>query len=133
MNDTHAASATAPDTSLRTAILVAAFSASTAALYVLTGVEPAPLVAVFIGLSPAFCVILWLQKDAARTNVGSVLDLGYFLCLAWPVVLPWYAIKTRGRAGWRLLAGLLGLMFAPHITWVVVAWTADALGLGGGY
>jgi hypothetical protein len=127
MNDTHASLETVADTPLQTAVLTAFFSSSVTALYVLAEVEPAPVVQLFILWSPTLAVILWLQKDAARTKVGNVLDLGYFLCLALPVVLPWYAVKTRGRAGWRLLVGLLGLMFAPHVTGVVVAWAAYAV------
>lgn len=117
------------DMTLRTAILSAVFSSAATALYVLAGTEPAPVVALFIAWSPTFCVILWLQKDAARTNVGSVLDLGYFLCLAWPVVLPWYVLKTRGRSGWRLFLGLLAVMFAPHVTALLVAAAEHAVEL----
>ena len=67
-------------------------------------------------------VILWLQQDARRTGVGSVHDLGYFLLLAWPIVIPWYAFKTRGRSGWRLAIGLFGLIGAAYVTWFSVAY-----------
>ncbi len=128
MNDTHASPETVADTTLRTAVLTAAFSSGVAVLYVLAEAEPAPVVQLFILWSPTLAVILWLQKDAARTKVGNVLDLGYFLLLALPVVLPWYAAKTRGRAGWRLFLGLFALMFAPYITAIFVAWAAHTLG-----
>jgi hypothetical protein len=71
---------------------------------------------------PAFVVILWLQKDARRTGVGAVQDFGYFLWLAWPCVIPWYAFRTRGRTGWKLAAGLFGFILAPYVTWIVVAY-----------
>ena len=67
-------------------------------------------------------MIIWLQKDARRTGVGTVQDWGYFLLLAWPVVIPWYAFKTRGRSGWRLTLGLLGLVGAAYISWLVTAY-----------
>jgi hypothetical protein len=63
---------------------------------------------------------MWLQQDARRTGVGSVQDWGYFLLLAWPVVVPWYAFKTRGRAGWRLTLELFGLILAAYLTGTLV-------------
>jgi len=34
---------------------------------------------------------------------------------------PWYAFKTRGRSGWCLTLGLVGLMAAPYISSLVTA------------
>jgi hypothetical protein len=81
-----------------------------------------PVIALFLSSGPLFAVIIWLQKDARRTGVGTVQDWGYFLLLAWPAVIPWYAFKTRGRSGWRLTAGLFGLIRASYISWFVAAW-----------
>ena len=49
-------------------------------------------------------------------------DWGLFLLLAWPVVIPWYAFKTRGRRGWRLTAGLFGLIGATDIAGMLTAY-----------
>jgi len=103
------------DISLRTAKVTAVFCALAAAVYGAAQAEPSPLVALFLSFGPLLAVILWLQKDARRTGVGSVLDLGYFLLAAWPIVIPWYAFKTRGRAGWRLLLGLFTLISSAYL------------------
>jgi hypothetical protein len=110
------------DITLTVAKVTALFSSLAAALYAATQIEPAPVVALFFSFGPSMAVILWLQKDARRTGVGAVQDWGYFLMLAWPVVIPWYAFKTRGRRGWRLTAGLFGLILASYFTWMVVAY-----------
>ena len=89
------------DITLRVAKLAALFSSLIAAAYAASQIEPAPVVALFLSGGPLVAVIVWLQKDARRTGVGAVQDWGYFLLLAWPVVIPWYAFKTRGRSGWR--------------------------------
>jgi len=112
------------DITLWVAKLTAAFCSLTAAVYAATQGEPSPAVALFLTTGPLVAVILWLQKDARRTGVGTVQDWGYFLWLAWPVVIPWYAFKTRGRSGWRLTAGLFGVIGAAYISWSVVAWLA---------
>jgi hypothetical protein len=110
------------DVSLKVAKLAALFCSVAAGVYAATQSEPSPIVALFLSAAPLFAVILWLQKDAGRTGVGTVHDWGYFLLLAWPVVIPWYAFKTRGRSGWRLAAGLFGLIAAAYITSIVVAY-----------
>jgi hypothetical protein len=113
------------DISLQTAKITAIFCALAAAVYGTAQAEPSPLVALFLSFGPLLAVILWLQEDARRTGVGSVLDLGYFLLAAWPIVIPWYALKTRGRAGWRLTLGLLILIGSAYLGWLVawgIAW-----------
>ena len=108
--------ASSTDVPLRTACLTAAFCSVVTALYVAVALDPAPILGLFVSIAPLTAVCLWLQKDARRTGVGSVLDWGFFLWLFWPVVIPWYAFKTRGLSGWRLAAGLIGLAAAPIVT-----------------
>ena len=118
------------DVTLRVAQLAAVFCSLVAAVYAASQIEPSPVVALFLSGGPLIAVIIWLQKDARRTGIGAVQDWGYFLLLAWPVVIPWYAFKTRGREGWRLAAGLLGLIGAAYITWILVAYVVWYLEVG---
>lgn len=107
---------------LTVATLASVFGSLAAGVYAVAGAEPSPVVALFLSFAPLFAIVLWLQGDAARTGVGAVHDLGYFLLLAWPFVIPWYAFKTRGRSGWRLILGLFGLILAPYATGLVVGY-----------
>lgn len=112
------------DTTLRVAIAAAVFSSMTAAVYTLAEIEPSAPVVTFWTLAPLIAVILWLQKDGQRTGVGAVQDWGMFAWFAWPVVIPWYAFKSRGRTGWRLLLGLIALICSAYVTVFVVTWVA---------
>jgi hypothetical protein len=109
------------DITLRVAKLTAVFCSFAAAMYAATQSEPSPAIAFFLSGGPLLAVVIWLQKDAQRTGVGTVQDWGYFLVLAWPVVIPWYAFKTRGRSGWRLTLNLFGLVAAAYISWFVTS------------
>jgi hypothetical protein len=115
------------DITLRVAKFAALFCSVMTAAYAGLQMAPSALMAVLLTSSPAIVVILWLQKDARRTGVGAVQDLGYFLWLAWPFVIPWYAFRTRGRSGWKMTAGLFGLIMASYVTWFVVAYGLWAL------
>lgn len=112
------------DVALRVAKLAALVCSLAAAIYAGVQTEPSPLGALLLSGGPLLGVILWLQKDARRTGVGAVQDWGYFLWLAWPLVIPWYAFRTRGRAGWKLAVGLFGLVLSSYITWTIVAYTS---------
>lgn len=112
---------------LRIAKVSGLFSALVAALYAMSDAEPSPIVVSFLWLAPGITVIMWLQRDAYRTGVGAVHDLGLFLWLAWPIVIPWYSWKTRGWSGWRLCLGLFALLGSPYLGWFVAACVIYAL------
>jgi hypothetical protein len=89
-----------------------------AVLYGLLGLEPAKGMALLLGYGPGLAVAFWLAADSKRTRLVNAYDAGLFFYLTWPLTIPWYAVRTRGRAGWRLaaqlyalaLAGILGLL-----------------------
>jgi hypothetical protein len=114
------------DMTLLVARLTAVFCSVSAAAYVANHTEPLPAVQLLFSFAPLLAVILWLQKDAQRTGVGAVQDWGYFLLLAWPAVIPWYALKTRGPRGWRLAVGLFALILSAYVagtgTWLIMEW-----------
>src|SRR2546428_2919147 len=88
---------------LTTVYITAAFCSVVAALYTLAEIEPSPVVTLFVAFAPLLAVIMWLQRDARSAHLSLVHDWGLFMWLAWPVLLPWYAFKTRGRRGWVLI------------------------------
>jgi hypothetical protein len=57
----------------------------------------------------------WIRSDARARKIGLVHDLGFFLLIAWPVVIPWYAVKTRGRHAWPMALVLLLVIASPTL------------------
>jgi hypothetical protein len=112
------------DLTLWTAKTTAVACSLAAAVYAAVQVDASPIATLFISFGPLIAVILWLQKDARRTGVVATLDWGVFLWIAWPLVIPWYAWRTRGRPGWHLTLGLFGLILSPSIASLVAAWLA---------
>jgi len=49
----------------------------------------------------------WLQTDSRRRGVLAVYDLGFFLYLAWPAVMTYYLLKTRGAKGLLVILGVV--------------------------
>ena len=100
---------------LTTAYVTAAACSGVAVFYTVYEVEPSPLVVLIVQLAPLLAVIIWLQDDARLTKAVNVYDWGFLLWVAWPLLMPWYVVKTRGRRGWLLAFKLTALMFAPFI------------------
>jgi hypothetical protein len=87
------------DLTLTIAKLVALSCSIAAVPYGALWIQPHPLAGLMLWGAPLLAVVFWLQKDARRTGVGAVLDLGYFVFVAWPIAIPWYAFATLGGKG----------------------------------
>jgi hypothetical protein len=112
----RAAPQAAGDVQMHLAKLTALICAVTGGLYAALGLEPHAFVNLVLSSGPLLAVVLWLEKDVRRTGVAAVHDVGMFLLMGWWIAIPWYSLRTRGgRAGWRLMAVLFGLIAAPYI------------------
>ena len=71
------------------------------------------LAALFTTSVPLF-VVAWAHADARTTGYWPAYHFGLALFAAWPIFLPLYVLRTRGRAGWRLLTPLVVALAAPY-------------------
>jgi hypothetical protein len=53
--------------------------------------------------------------------VLSVYDLGFFLYLAWPIVMPYYLIKTRGAKGLLVMLGFVAAYVGAAIIGIILS------------
>ena len=58
----------------------------------------------------------WLRKDSRIYQVRWLFDMGFFLYLAWPLIVPIYLFKTRKIKAVGILLGLLGIYIG---SWIV--------------
>lgn len=70
-----------------------------AGVYLARGEEPPPAFSFLYPLGLLWAFGWWLRDDSRKRGVGWVFDMGLFLYIAWPVVLPYYLLKTRGAKG----------------------------------
>jgi hypothetical protein len=57
----------------------------------------------------------WLNKDNQRYKIAWVFDMGFFLYLAWPLIVPFYLFKTRGVKALRIIFGFIGIFLGAYI------------------
>ncbi len=108
-------------TQFRVAVLTSLVCSGATAVYAAAGATPAPIILLILSIAPLITISLWIERDAAGSEVGTVHDLGFFFYLAWFIVIPWYVWRTRGRACWWLIVLLFLLVAAPFITAAAVS------------
>lgn len=47
----------------------------------------------------------WLRRDSQRRGIAWVYDMGMFLYILWPLLMPYYLIKSRGVRGLLVVLG----------------------------
>jgi hypothetical protein len=60
----------------------------------------------------------WLARDSRRPGIGLFYCTGLFLYLAWPIIMPYYLLKTRGAKGLLVVAGFIGVYVAALVVGV---------------
>jgi len=69
----------------------------------------------------------WLRSDSRKRGVKWVYDLGFFLCIAWPIVMPYYLVKTRGAKGLLVILGFIGAYAGATIVGIILSVTLAVL------
>ena len=62
-------------------------------------------------------ISMWCQKDQAEGQLTS--NIGLMAFLFWPIVLPYYLLKTRGIEGFVTFIGFSTLYISPNISWLI--------------
>jgi hypothetical protein len=88
--------------------------------YLGSQIEPPP--GFTLGYRLAFLWIIgwWLLRDSRKRGVALVFDTGFFLSIAWPVIMPYYLFKSRGAKGLLIILGFLGAYIGAQLVGVVL-------------
>lgn len=122
----------ATSASLQPVYAVSAFFSTMAAVYALAGIEPSPVMALGIAGGPLVASVSWFRRDARANHLWLPYDWQFLLFPFWPfwpLLLTWYAVRTRRRRAAGLVVRLLAAILAPILTSaVVLAFRAPAGG-----
>jgi hypothetical protein len=70
----------------------------------------------------------WLRTDSRKRGIPWVYDMGFFLNIAWPLIMPNYLLKSRGAKGLLVILGFVG----AYVGAVLVGITISVLARLGG-
>lgn len=105
-------------TPLARVYLVSAVCALFAIGYSAAHLTPPSGMGLLITAGPAITIAWWLAEDSKAMRIMAAHDAGLFFYLTWPLTLPWYALRSRGRAGLALAVQLYGLALAGPLGFI---------------
>lgn len=97
--------------------------------YIVTEGEPPRAFTVASGIGLLWILGWWLRRDSRLRGFPWIYDMGMFLYMVWPFIMPYYLIKTRGARG---LLGILGFA-AAYIGALIVGATLASLLVSGAF
>ena len=89
-------------------------------VYLGAQLELPPAVLLLYWLGFLWAVGWWLRTDSRRRGVASVYDMGFFLYIAWPLIMPYYLVKTRGTRGLLVILGFVGAYVGAALIGIIV-------------
>ena len=89
-------------------------------IYLAGDFEPNPGLTLLYTVGSIWIIGWWVTNDSRKRDLKWVYDLGLFLYLAWPFILPYYLIKTRGARGILAILCFLGVFVGSVIIGAVL-------------
>ena len=84
------------------------------------GLEPLPAVD-FLYVAMFYCgVVWWLRAEAKASPVTQIYCPGLMAITAWPIIIPYHLLKTRGVKGLLPLLALIGTFISARILATVI-------------
>lgn len=78
-------------------------------IYLAGDIELPPTFTLITSVGLFWIVGWWLLTDSRKRAVGWVYDIGFFLSIAWPLIMPYYLLKTRGAKGLLLILAFIAV------------------------
>jgi hypothetical protein len=101
------------------------FTQAAAGAYLARGAEMPPAFSLLYPFGLLWAFGWWLRDDGRKRGFAWVFDMGLFLYIAWPVVLPYYLLKTRGARGLLVIlawaAAYVGALLAGALLYALLA------------
>lgn len=84
-------------------------------IYFASEIEPPPAFTLIDTVGLLWIVGWWLLTDSRKRGVALVYDIGFFLSIAWPFIMPYYLLKTRGAKGLPLILAFVSIFFGAVV------------------
>jgi hypothetical protein len=86
-----------------------------AGIYLARDIEPPSAFTFLYPLGLLWLIGWWLQTDSRKYGVAWVFDMGLFLYIAWPLIMPYYLFRTRGLKGFLPILAFIGTYLGAYV------------------
>src|SRR5438132_8113875 len=90
-------------------------------LYYGRQIQPPPALSVLYPLAFLWIVGWWWRTDSRKRGIQWVYDMGFFLNLAWPVIMPYYLLKSRGAKGLLVILGFVSAYVGATLVGIIIS------------
>ena len=90
-------------------------------VYLVTEGEPPHVFTVASGIGFLWILGWWMRRDSRLRSVPWIYDMGMFLYILWPFLMPYYLLKTRGPWGLLGIVGFAGAYIGGLVVGAIVA------------
>ena len=84
-------------------------------------VEPPPGLTLIYAVALLWIIGWWLRRDSQKHGVPWLYDMGFFLVVAWPFIIPYYLVKSRGAKGLLVILGFVGAYVGALIIGITIS------------
>jgi len=84
-------------------------------IYLASEIEPPPAFTLIHTVGLLWIVGWWLLTDSRKRGIAWVYDIGFFLSIAWPFIMPYYLFKTRRAKGLLLILAFVSTYIAALV------------------
>lgn len=106
--------------------LIAGISFAGSGLYTGLGIEESPLFALLSWLGRLWAIGWWLTDDLSRRRERWIYCPGIFVQAAWPFLLPYYLLKTRGARALIVITVFVAVAFGAAMIGSVIGFVLVA-------
>jgi len=89
-------------------------------VYLAIGREQPPIFALLYFFAFLWIIGWWLRDDAKRREIRWIYDSGFLLYVAWPLVMPYYLLKSRGGKGLIVVLAFIGIYIGAAVLGMIV-------------
>jgi hypothetical protein len=89
--------------------------------YIVTEGEPPRAFTVASGIGFLWILGWWMRRDSRLRGIPWIYDMGMFLYILWPFIMPYYLLKSRGARGLLGILGFAGAYIGGLVVGVIVA------------
>ena len=63
----------------------------------------------------------WMRRDSRLRRIPWIYDMGMFLNILWPIIMPYYLLKSRGARGLLYILSFAGAYIGGLVVGAIVA------------